>query len=46
MIQSRDGRLHVSFTNNRTTIDHVVVNPKWIEGEGEDLRPWDGSGKR
>ena len=46
MIQARDGRLHVSFTNNRRTIDHVALTPEWIEGQGEDLRPWDASGKR
>jgi predicted neuraminidase len=46
IIQSRDGRLHISFTNNRTTIDHVVLRPEWVEGKGEGLRPWDGSGRR
>jgi hypothetical protein len=46
IIQTRDGRLHVSFTNNRTTIDHVVLSSEWIEGEGEALPAWDGSGRR
>ena len=40
MIQSGDGHLHVSFTNNRLTIDHVELLPEWIEGEGgESKRP-------
>jgi len=40
IIQSRDGRLHLSFTNNRRTIDHIVLTPEWIMGEGDDLPPW------
>ena len=46
LIQASDGLLHLSFTNNRTTIDHVVLEPDWIAGEGDDLPPWDGSGRR
>ena len=46
MIQTHDGLLHVSFTNNRRTIDHVVLSPAWIEGVGEGLPAWDGSGGR
>lgn len=30
IIQSRDGLLHLSFTNNRRTIDHIVLDPEWI----------------
>lgn len=32
IIQSRDGLLHLTFTNNRRTIDHVVLTPEWIMG--------------
>jgi predicted neuraminidase len=46
LIQTDDGLLHVTFTNNRRTIDHIVLGPEWIEGEGEDLVAWDGSGRR
>ena len=46
IIQSADGHLHVSFTNNRRTIDHVELLPEWIEGKGDDLPHWDGSGGR
>ena len=46
LIQSRDGLLHVAFTNNRKTIDHIALSPEWIAGGGEDLPAWDGSGKR
>lgn len=44
IIQSRDGLLHVSFTNNRRTIDHVALTPDWIEGTGDDLPAWTGEG--
>ncbi len=40
IIQSRDGLLHLTFTNNRRTIDHVVLTPDWIVGEGAALPPW------
>lgn len=40
IIQSHDGSLHLSFTNNRRTIDHIVLNPEWIQGDGDDLPPW------
>ncbi len=45
IIQSRDGRLHVTFTNNRRTIDHVAMDVDWIEGEGEGLA-WDEQAKQ
>ena len=32
MIQTADGLLHVTFSNNRSSIDHIVVEPEWIEG--------------
>ena len=34
IIQSEDGLLHVTFTNNRKTIDYVVLDAEWILGEG------------
>jgi hypothetical protein len=40
IIQTHDGLLHLSFTNNRRTIDHIVLTPDWIEGKGRDLPPW------
>jgi hypothetical protein len=40
IMQTRDGLLHLSFTNNRKTIDHIVLTPEWIAGEGDDLPPW------
>jgi predicted neuraminidase len=43
IIQTRDGLLHVTLTNNRRTIDHVVLTPDWIAGTGDDLPPWQGS---
>ena len=46
LIQSRDGLLHLTFTNNRVWIDHIALSPDWIVGKGDALRPWDGSGKR
>ena len=32
IIQDREGLLHVTYSNNRNTIDHVVVEPDWILG--------------
>jgi predicted neuraminidase len=46
LIQSADGLLHVSFTNNRRTIDHIALSPDWIEGQGAALRPWGADKKR
>lgn len=46
IIQTQDGLLHISFTNNRTTIDHIALTADWIEGNGADLPAWDGSGRR
>ncbi len=46
LIQTRDGLLHLTFTNNRRTIDHLVLTPDWIEGRGDDLPLWDGTGRR
>ena len=40
LIQSDDGLLHLTFTNNRRTIDHIVLTPEWIAGEGPHLPPW------
>jgi predicted neuraminidase len=31
VIQAEDGRLHVVYTRQRTTIQHVVVDAEWIE---------------
>ena len=45
IIQTRDGLLHVSFTNNRQWIDHVVLAVDWIEGKGEALPAWDAEVK-
>ncbi|MDA1192327.1 MAG: exo-alpha-sialidase [Candidatus Poribacteria bacterium] len=44
VIQSRSGNLHITFTNNRVTIDHVELTPDWITGSGGDLSLWEGSG--
>jgi predicted neuraminidase len=46
IVQSADGLLHISFTNNRTTIDHVVLTPDWIMGKGDALPPWTSAGRR
>ena len=40
IIQTRDGLLHLTFTNNRKTIDHIALTPAWIMGEGDDLPAW------
>jgi predicted neuraminidase len=32
IIQDAEGLLHVTYTNNRVHIDHVVVEPDWIKG--------------
>jgi len=42
IIQTRDGLLHLTFTNNRRTIDYIVLTPDWILGEGSDLPAWTG----
>jgi predicted neuraminidase len=42
VIQDRDRRLHVTFTNNRKTIDHVVLDQGWLDGKGQTLRWADG----
>jgi predicted neuraminidase len=42
VIQDRESRLQVTFTNNRKTIDHVVMDLGWLDGEGEVLRWEDG----
>jgi predicted neuraminidase len=46
IIQSRDGLLHLTFTNNRRTIDHIVLSPEWIAGQGADLPPWSAQKKQ
>ena len=40
IIQTNDGVLHVSFTNNRQWIDHIALSVEWIEGKGNELLPW------
>lgn len=35
IIQTNDGLIHLTFTNNRQMIDHVVLTPEWIEGDGD-----------
>jgi len=40
IIQSNDGLIHVTFTNNRRTIDHIVLTADWIEGKGRPLTNW------
>ncbi len=45
MIQDREGRLQMTFTNNRRTIDHVVVELEWLEGSGKALR-WEGGQRK
>lgn len=44
IIQDRNGCLQVTFTNNRKTIDHIVLEIDWLEGRGESL-VWE-NGKR
>jgi len=44
-IQTKDGRIHVTFTNNRVTIDHVVLSLDWLTSAEEGLR-WDGSDRQ
>lgn len=39
IIQTRDALLHITFTNNRRTIDHMVLTPGWIQGEGQPSEP-------
>ncbi|MFT5367002.1 MAG: putative neuraminidase [Candidatus Latescibacterota bacterium] len=46
LIQTQDGLLHVAFTNNRETIDHIALTVDWITGDGEGLPVWEGSGRR
>jgi predicted neuraminidase len=43
LIQTRDGLLHLRFTNNRENIDHIALTADWITGQGDDLPAWDGS---
>lgn len=40
IIEGTPGRLHVTFTNNRRTIDHVELSTEWIYGDGPDLVAW------
>ena len=42
IVEGREGQLHVTFTNNRFTIDHVEVSVEWIHGDGPALRTWAG----
>jgi len=46
IIQSNDGLIHLTFTNNRRTIDHVVLTADWIEGSGESLADWSVASNR
>jgi predicted neuraminidase len=46
IIQDRDGRLQVTFTNNRKTIDHVVLELDWLDGAGKGLLWEDDQRKR
>lgn len=34
IIQDREGLLHVTYTNNRANIDHLVLEPDWIMDDG------------
>jgi predicted neuraminidase len=45
VIQTSDGAVHVTFTNNRVTIDHVAMLVDWVSSEEESLQ-WDESGRR
>jgi hypothetical protein len=40
IIEGAPDRLHVTFTNNRRTIDHVELPVEWIYGDGPNLAPW------
>jgi predicted neuraminidase len=42
VVEGPEGQLHVTFTNNRITIDHVELSVDWIYGEGPNLRTWEG----
>jgi len=33
IIQDRGGLLHLTHTNNRNTIDHIVLEPDWVMGD-------------
>lgn len=46
LIQTQDDLLHVAFTNNRKTIDHIVLSVDWVLGEGDELPRWQGNEKR
>ena len=37
VIQDREGNIQITFTNNRIRIDHVVMEARWVEGEGKAL---------
>jgi len=42
IVEGSEGQLHVTFTNNRITIDHVEVSVDWIYGDGPSLNRWEG----
>ncbi len=46
IIQTPDGTLHLTFTNNRRTIDHIALTPEWILGKGADLPAWTDEGMK
>lgn len=46
LMEDRNGFVHLTFTNNYRTIDHVVFTPEWIMGEGAGLKPWDEETKK
>ena len=35
VIEDNVGRLQVTFTNNRRTIDHIMLELGWLDGDGE-----------
>lgn len=46
VIQDSAGRLQITFTNNRTTIDRVVMDPEWLGGARQALLWEDGRRQR
>lgn len=45
VIQSEDGTVHVTFTNNRVTIDHVAMSVDWVMSTEDGLQ-WEEGGRR
>jgi predicted neuraminidase len=46
IIQDREGRLLVTFTNNRKTVDQVTMALDWLDGKGKGLLWEDGQRRR